>query len=477
MLTHTTLRTHHTQEMMDPASLATEPLKPLLFRLALPTVTAQLINMLYNIVDRIYIGHIPHQGSLALTGVGVCMPILMVISAFAALVGSGGAPRASILLGAGEKDDAENIMGQSFTVLLLLSAILTLILELWGKAILFAFGASENTIPYASSYLSVYAIGTVFVQLTLGMNAFIIAQGYTTTGMFSVLIGAISNCILDPVFIFALGMGVRGAAWATIISQAFSTIWIIHFLTGKKTELRLKRSFLPVRASVILPCLALGLSTFVMQATESALLICFNNSLLSYGGDIAVGSMTIISSTSMFMVLPLQGIGQGAQPIMSYSYGAGDTERVKKAFFLLLKVSFGWSAIFWILLQGFPQVFASIFTTDPTLLSFTKTTSRIYFGGMGLMGIQMACQMTFVSLGRAKESIIVASVRKLVLLIPLIYLMPILMPQNKTRAVFLAEPIADIAAITFTVILFATRFRKILAREHQIRNPRRTLRS
>lgn len=447
----------------DSKFLATAPVGPLLFRLAVPTVTAQLINMLYNVVDRIYIGHIPNEGPLALTGVGVCMPALMVIAAFAALVGSGGAPKASMLLGQGRREDAERVMGQSCTVLLIISVILTILLQWQGNAILTLFGASGNTMPYAQAYLSIYAWGTVFVQLTLGMNAFIIAQGYTTTGMLSVVIGAVSNCLLDPLFIFVFHMGVRGAAWATVLSQALSTFWIMKFLRGKRTELHLTSRNLPLQASVILPSLALGLSTFVMQVTESALMVCFNSSLLRYGGDIAVGAMTIISSVNLFLVLPLQGVGQGAQPIMSFNYGAGNIPRVKRTFHLLLRTSLLWSMGFWAVVQLFPGLFTGIFTTDPALTAFTKRAARIYFGGLGLIGIQMACQTTFVSLGRTKESIIVASVRKLVLLIPLIYLLPHLLAKDKTTAVFLAEPIADILAVTFTAILFATQAKRIFS--------------
>lgn len=457
--------------MSDHASfLATKPLKQLLFHLAIPAVTAQMINMLYNIVDRIYIGHIPGEGALALTGLGVCMPVLMVISAFAALVGSGGAPRASILLGEGHQSEAEDLMGECFTTLMLIALPLTVILELWGNDILLAFGASGNTIIYAKQYLSVYALGTVFVQLTLGMNAFIIAQGFSTTGMLSVLVGAISNCILDPLFIFTFGMGVKGAAWATVLSQAFSTIWIICFLCGEKTALHLKRKHFRLHKNVILPALALGLSTFVMQSTESALMVCFNSSLLRYGGDIAVGAMTILSSINMFMHLPLQGFGQGAQPIMSYNYGAGNIGRVKETFHLLLKLDCSGSMLFWAATMLFPKMFIAVFTSDSNLAEFTVKALRVYFASLGLIGIQMACQMTFVSLGRAKESIIVASVRKLILLIPLIYIMPLFMNQNKTMAVYLAEPIADAIAITFTATLFAVKSRKILS----VKNPGRT---
>lgn len=302
--------------------LGTEPIGKLLFKLAVPSVIAQIVNMLYNIVDRIYIGHIPGSGSLALTGVGVCLPIIMVVSAFAALVGSGGAPRASIFMGKDDMDSAEKILSGCFTVQIIISAILTAVLLLFGRSMLLTFGASENTIDYAVDYMSIYAVGTIFVQMTLGMNMFITAQGFSKTSMLTVTIGAVCNIILDPLFIFGLGMGVKGAALATIISQAVSCGWVLAFLTGKKTFLRIKKEYLKPVPSIVFPCLALGLSTFVMQSSESVISVCFNSSLLKYGGDLAVGAMTILTSTMQFAMLPLQGIGQGAQPIMSYNYGA-----------------------------------------------------------------------------------------------------------------------------------------------------------
>ena len=299
--------------------LGTEPIGKLLFKLAVPSVIAQIVNMLYNIVDRIYIGHIPGSGSLALTGVGVCLPIIMVVSAFAALVGSGGAPRASIFMGKDDMDSAEKILSGCFTVQIIISAILTAVLLLFGRSMLLTFGASENTIDYAVDYMSIYAVGTIFVQMTLGMNMFITAQGFSKTSMLTVTIGAVCNIILDPIFIFGFGMGVKGAALATIISQAVSCGWVLAFLTGKKTFLRIKKEYLKPVPSIVFPCLALGLSTFVMQSSESVISVCFNSSLLKYGGDLAVGAMTILTSTMQFAMLPLQGIGQGAQPIMSYN--------------------------------------------------------------------------------------------------------------------------------------------------------------
>lgn len=441
--------------------LVKEPIGKLLFRLAIPTVIAQMINMLYNIVDRIYIGHIPEVGALALTGVGVCMPLIMILSAFAALVGNGGAPRASILLGKGDSRSAEKIIGNCFTLQILISIVLTVIMLLGGKTFLLAFGASENTIEYAVSYFNIYAIGTIFVQLTLGMNMFITAQGFTKIGMYSVLIGAVINIVLDPIFIFACGLGVRGAALATILSQACSCIWVLHFLFGKKTTLRIKKENLRLVPKVFLPCLALGASLFIMQASESVISVCFNSSLLKYGGDVAVGAMTILTSVMQFAMLPLQGLGQGAQPIMSYNYGAKNPDRVKGAFFLLLKASLVYSIILWAVIMIFPQVFAGIFTTDAALLAFTKKALRIYLAAMFLFGIQISCQMAFNSLGKALSSIVVAVVRKFVLLIPLIYIMPAVL-QDKTSAVYMAEPVADTIAVTFTAILFFFQFRKAM---------------
>lgn len=446
----------------DKDFLAKEPIGRLLLKLALPTVAAQIINMLYNIVDRIYIGHIKGVGALALTGVGVCMPIIMIVTAFAALVGNGGAPRASIFMGKGENDSAEKTLGNCFTLQIIISVVLTAVLLIWNRDLLMAFGASENTIEYAVSYMNIYAVGTIFVQLTLGMNAFITAQGFAKTGMLSVLIGAVANIILDPIFIFGFGLGVRGAALATIISQAASCTWVLLFLFGKKTVLKIRVKNMGLQKKIILPSIALGLATFIMQASESVISVCFNSSLLKYGGDIAVGAMTILTSVMQFAMLPLQGLGQGAQPIISYNYGAKNVERVKNAFWLLLKVSLSYAVLLWAFIMIFPQGFAGMFTSDPELLIFTKTALRIYTACLFLFGIQMACQMTFTSLGKAGSSIIVAVMRKFVLLIPLIYIMPVILSNKKDIAVYMAEPIADFFAVSFTAVLFFFQFRKCM---------------
>lgn len=446
----------------DKEFLGREPVGKLLLKLAVPTVTAQLINMLYNIVDRIYIGHIPDIGAAALTGVGVCMPLIMIVSAFAALVGYGGSPRASIFMGKKDYETAEKILGGCFTLQILISIILTVILLIWNRDFLMAFGASESTIGYGTSYMNIYAAGTLFVQITLGMNSFITAQGFAKTGMLSVLIGAVTNIVLDPIFIFGFDMGVQGAALATILSQALSCLWVTAFLCGKKTTLRIRLKNLIPAPKIVLPCLALGTSTFIMQASESVISVCFNSSLQTYGGDIAVGAMTILTSVMQFAMLPLQGLGQGAQPITSYNYGAGNADRVRAAFRLLLKVSLGYAFLLWALIMAFPQVFAAMFTTDAELVEFTKTALRIYMAVSGIFGIQIACQMTFNALGKAAESIVVAVVRKFVLLLPLIYVLPRMMTENQTMAVYLAEPVADTIAVTFTAILFTIQFKKVL---------------
>ncbi len=445
----------------DNRFLGTEPVGKLLFKLALPGVAAQLINMLYNIVDRIYIGHMAGDGDLALTGVGICLPIILFISAFACLISAGGAPRASIAMGQGNREASEKILGGCFTLQVLMSAALTAILLLWNRELLLAFGGSENTIDYAVAYMNIYAIGTIFVQLTLGMNAYITAQGFAKTSMLTVLIGAICNIILDPIFIFGFGMGVRGAALATVISQGISCCWVMAFLLGRKTVWRIRREHLRLDWKLLAPCLALGLSPFIMQASESVIFVCFNSSLLKYGGDIAVGAMTILTSVMQFALLPLQGLGQGAQPITSYNYGAGNAGRVKDTVFLLLKVSLVYAVVLWLMVLFFPEFFAGMFTPDPELLAFSSKVLPIYCGAIVIFGIQTACQLTFVAIGYAKSSILVAVMRKFVLLLPLIYLMPRLV-ENKTIGVYMAEPVADVLAVTFTVVLFSMQFRKAL---------------
>lgn len=443
------------------ADLGNQSVGRLLFRLALPAITAQLINVLYNIVDRMYIGHIPVTGTDALTGLGVTMPAIMAISAFAALVSMGGAPRASIMMGRGDNGQAERVLGNCTTMLVIMASVLTAVFLIFGRQILMVFGASGNTIGYAWDYMQIYAVGTVFVQLALGLNAFISAQGYAKTSMFTVLIGAVCNIILDPIFIFAFDMGVRGAALATIISQAVSSIWVLKFLTSKKSLLTIRRENLRLCAGIILPCLALGVSPFIMQFTESVLFVCFNSSLLKYGGDIAVGSMTILASVMQFSMLPLQGLTQGAQPIISFNYGAMKAVRVKKAFRILLFSCLIYSVALWSVSMFAPRVFASMFTNDSKLIEYSVWAIRIYMASSLLFGAQIACQQTFIALGNAKASIFLALLRKVILLIPLIFILPAFV-SDKVMGVFLAEPIADFTAVCVTTVTFLVSFRRLM---------------
>ena len=435
--------------------------KSLLLKLAIPAVVAQVINLLYNIVDRIYIGHIPEIGTNALTGVGLCLPILMLVNAFATLAGGGGAPRAAIAMGQGKKEDAENILGNCFSTLIIIAIILTVTLSLTAEPLLWLFGASENTIPYAMEYMRIYLLGSIFVLIVMGMNPFLTTQGFAKFAMITTVIGAVINIVLDPIFIFGLNMGVSGAALATIISQCVSAIWVLRFLTGKQTILKLQVKNLKLKASVILPCLALGISGFIMLSTESLLSISFNSSLSKFGGDLAVGSMTIISSVSQLITLPLSGICQGAQPIVSYNFGAGNKERVLSVFKYTLLICASYTTLGWILTMTVPQVFAGIFSSDAALIENAAWCMRIYMAGIFAFGFQISCQQTFVALGQAKTSLLLACLRKLVLLIPLIFVLPIFF-ENKVFAVFLAEPVSDIVAAAVTTIIFVTKIKGIL---------------
>ena len=445
----------------DQNILGTEGIGKLLLKLALPAVISQLVNMLYNVVDRVYIGHMPENGVAALTGLGLCFPIIMLISAFAALFGMGGAPLAAIAMGQGNHRRAEQILGNCTTALILTSAVLTVFFLFFGRPLLLLFGASTGTIGYAWHYLQIYVCGTVFVQIALGLNMFITTQGFATKAMITVLIGAILNTILDPVFIFVFGMGVQGAAAATVLSQAVSAIWVLHFLTGQKTTLKICVSQLRLHRDILLPVLALGLAPFIMQATESLLNICFNSSLQRYGGDLAVGTMTILSSISQLIILPLQGITQGAQPIISFNYGAGNKTRVKKALKLQLAICLLFTCAMCFLIELFPVPFIRIFNSKPELVSMASWALRLYCAGMFILGAQMACQQSFVALGQAKVSLFLACLRKLILLIPLIYILPALM-RNQVFAVFLAEPVADITATTVTLLTFLILTGKLL---------------
>ena len=436
----------------------------LLFSLAVPTITSQIVNMLYNLVDRVYIGHmqpVETVGKLALTGVGVCLPIIMVISAFAALMAFGGAPRASIAEGRGDLKESERIMGNSFTMLVAVSVVLTVVFLVFAEPMLRIFGASDNTIGYALNYMRIYALGTIFVQVTLGMNAYITAQGFTVVGMKTVLIGAILNTVLDPIFIFAFGMGVRGAALATILSQAVSAVWVLLFISSKRSNLRLRARNFRVSPKVAGPVLALGLSPFIMQSTESLVQVTFNSSLQNYGGDAYVGAMVIMSSVMQFFMMPIMGLAQGSQPIISFNYGAGNHGRVKQAIKYMTAFCVTFGMLLWIIMVFFPQLPIRIFTGDPAVIALTSRLMRIFFLGMVVFGFQMSFQQVFIALGQAKVSIFIAMLRKLILLIPLVLILPhFITPQ--TTGVIIAEPIADITAALTCCALFAWKCRRLL---------------
>ena len=425
--------------------LATAPVGKLLFKLAVPTVIAQFVNLLYNIVDRIYIGHMPGTGSAALTGIGLCFPIIYLISAFSALIGQGGAPRAAIYMGQNKHTEANRIMNNCFVVLILEAVVLTVFFWFFGEQLLWLFGCSEQTIVYALPYMQIYVSGSIFVMLALGMNLFITTQGFTRFSMTSVLIGAGANIILDPIFIYGLHMGVRGAALATIISQGLSCIWILKFLTGTKTRLRLKQSDMQLDKRIVIP--------FVMQATDALLNIAFNSSLQHYGGDIAVGCMTISSTIQQMVWIPVQGIGQGAQPIISYNYGAGNADRIRKAFKCMLTISMTALTVFWLMVQLSPTTFIRIFSNSEEIIATAGWTLRVYMAVFCMFSIQMSVQQTFTALGKAKASLFIACLRKIILLIPLIFILPHFF-DNKVFAVFLAEPVSDSISITASIITF-----------------------
>lgn len=446
---------------MEKNKLGTENIKGLLFSLALPAIIGQMVSLLYNIVDRIYIGHIKDIGGLALTGVGVTAPILLIISAFAVLVGMGGAPRASISMGKKDNDAAEKIIGNCLTTLIGISILLSIFFLIFNEKLLMLFGASENTIEYALEYMNIYTFGIIFVQMTLGMNPFISAQGFAKTSMITVSIGAVINIVLDPIFIFGFDMGVRGAAFATIISQGVSAIWVLYFLTGKKTNLKIKKKNLGFNSKVMGPVLLLGLSPFVMQFTESFIIILFNAKLQRYGGDVAVGAMTITTTAMQFLFLPLSGLTQGSQPIISYNYGAKNKSRVKDTFKYLLFSAITYSLIFYLFIMIFPGTFASIFTKNQDIIREASKGLRVYMSVSFLMGIQVACQQTFIALGNARSSVFLAFLRKVFLLMPLVIILPRFF-ERKVFAVFLAEPIADIIAVTVTSILFYKFFKQTL---------------
>ena len=442
--------------------LGTAPVGKLMMKMALPTVIAQLVNLLYNIVDRIYIGHMETIGADALTGVGLCLPLILMVNAFAMLAAAGGAPRAAIALGQGNREAAEKIMGNCYSMLILFAALLTVCYEVFAEPMLWMFGASEDTVGHALDYIRVYAIGNVFQLTVLGLNSFLTTQGFSNYAMVTTIIGAVINIILDPILIFGLNMGVKGAAIATVISQAVSAVWVLWFLIkGKRTLLRLRLRLMRMEGKICGPCLALGVSGFVMLSTEAILNICFNSSLSRYGGDIAVGSMTIISSCSNLALLPTAGICQGCQPITSFNFGAGNHDRVKKCVFAQIAICGGYTILFWAACMLAPQLFGGMFSNDPALIAYTNWTLRIYMAGIFAMGFQTSCQQSFMAMGQSAVSLLLACLRKLILLIPLIYILPVFF-ENKVLAVFLAEPVSDIMAASVTVTVFLTRFNKIL---------------
>ena len=441
--------------------MGTGSVKKLMLKMAVPALVGQVVNLLYNIVDRIYIGHIPEVGGTALTGVGLFTPILMLITAFAMLAGAGGAPRAAIAMGKGDKDEAEKIMGNCFTVLMILAVILTSTLYFAAPTLLRLFGGSDATLPYAVTYARIYILGSVFVLTVMGMNTFITTQGFAQISMLTTVIGAVINIVLDPILMFVLDMGVAGAAVATVLSQTISALWILRFLTGKKTILRLKVSNLKLIPGVILPCLGLGISSFVMVSTESILSVSFTSSLARFGGDVAVGAMTVLTSINQLVTMPLSGICQGGQPLISYNYGAKKLVRVKEAFFCQFGVCVAYTTGFWLLLMLAPNFFAGIFTNDTALVNYTAWAIRIFLACGFSVGFQISCQQAFMALGQAKISLLMACLRKLILLIPLIFILPLFF-EDKAMAVFLAEPVSDFVAAAVTTIAFFTFFRKLM---------------
>ncbi len=442
--------------------MGTAPVGKLLLKMAIPTVLAQMVNLLYNIVDRIYIGHMEGDGDISLTAIGLCFPIVYLLMAFTMLITQGGAPKAAIAMGEGNNDKAEKILGNCFTSLIIVGVLLTIVFEIYGEPVLWFFGASENTIIYALPYLRVYVAGALSVMISLGLNMFITTQGFTQYSMRTVIIGAVANIILDPIFIYAFDMGTMGAALATVISQSLSAIFVLNFLFGKKTKLRIKRKYLVPSANIMLPVVTLGLAPFIMQSTEAVLNVAFNSSLQKFGGDAAVGALTIANTVMQMVWIPTQGIGQAAQPIISYNYGAKNAARVKEAVKLMFIACFVLLTVFWALVQGFPQVFIKIFNNSSNeLLEIGTWTLRLYTAVLCLFGIQMAAQQTFMALGKAKASLFVACLRKVILLIPLIYILPNFF-ENKVFAVFLAEPVSDFISVSVCAVLFVVVFRKAM---------------
>lgn len=444
----------------DENMLGEMPVRTLFVRLAVPAVLGQLINVLYNLVDRMFIGHIPQAGPQALAGVGVTAPVILAISAFAALVSMGGAPKASIVLGKGRREEAEKILGTCTFMLVILSVTMTTVMLLFGRKILLLFGASSDTIEYAVSYMNIYSMGTIFVQLTLGLNAFINAQGFAAVSMFNVAVGAVTNVVLDPILIFGFGMGTAGAALASVISQAVSTVCVVKFLRSEKTHIRIQIKHIRFYGRLLGACMFLGASPALMQLTENMVAISFNTSLQRYGGDIAVGTMSILNSVMQFVMLLLPGMVQGAQPILSYNLGAGKTDRVKSTFRYLLFACVTGSSLIWLLCMVSPAAVASIFTNDSSLIQYSIQAMRIYLCMLFIYGVQVACQYSFVALDNAPVAIFLTIWRKIILLIPLIFILPHIV-SNPTIGVFLAEPIADTIAVCTTGPMFYRFYKKM----------------
>ena len=442
--------------------LGVMPIPQLMVSLAIPSVIAQLINVLYNIVDRMYIGHIPDIGPVALTGVGVTMPVIMLISAFSAFIGAGGAPLAAIALGKGDRDRAEKILGNGVSILLIFSTVLILFFMIFKQPLLYMFGASEQTIIYAQRYITIYLAGTVFVQLALGLNMFISSQGQAKTAMLSVLIGAVINIVLDPIFIFGLKMDVRGAALATVISQAVSAVWVVRFLVSEKSVIRIRKKNFALDFRILAGVMALGVSPFIMQATESAISIVLNRGLSIYGGDLYVGSMTILQSVMQLAVIPVQGFTQGVQPIISYNFGAGKFDRVRKTYRLTIMTTVMISVVYCLLTVNFPTVFAGLFTSDKELLALVGKVMPIFMAGIWIFGIQMGCQTTFMGLGQAKISLFLALLRKVILLIPLALILP---RYFGVMGIYYSEPISDTISAATAGILFLCVRKKIVSQE------------
>ncbi len=444
----------------DSTLLSTTPVSTAFCKLAVPAVSAQLINILYNLVDKMLIGRIPGIGQQALAGVGVTTPVILALSAFAALVSMGGAPKASIFLGKNDVPQAEKILGCCTWMLLLLSFVLTSVMLLFGRPILMLFGASPDTISFAADYMNIYCLGTVFTQLTLGLNAFITAQGKTLVSMGNVAIGAVANIFLDVLFINQLGLGVQGAALATVLAQGISAAFVIRYLCSNKSTLRLRGKLIRFDAALLRPCMLLGASPALMQLTENLVAISFNTSLQKYGGDMAVASMSILSSVMQFVMLLLPGLVQGAQPLLSYNLGAGNIPRVKKTFRLLLVCCLIGSFGIWLLCMLAPGTVAAIFTNDAALIEYTRWSIRIYLAMLLIYGIQTACQYSFVALDQAPRAIFLTIWRKVILLIPLIFILPHLWP-DAVAGIFLAEPIADTIAVCTTAPMFYRYYRSL----------------